>query len=200
MLKIIKKFIVARRMKKEGDEVQRIAQAIHTRIEDIADIVVEKLFNNNFSQDIAMNLDSEGIAMHVDVCDVAQEINVSEVADNVYVEASDIAYHMDISEVASYLDLDELAHHVEVDEGEIASNFCVSDITEALGICSSDVAAEMDILEVAQEAVNFMDVSSVIEDKVFEIVEVQISEMRDAIMDDVINEITDRLSGIGESE
>jgi len=188
MFKKIKTYFEARRANKIAAEVQRIIDALSGRvIEEVQEVVREELHDMN-------------IVDYLDYSEVAYHLDNSEIAEYVEVCAYDVAREMDTYDIAQEID---------IDYDEIAAQFCVSDIATCFE--ASDIACHIDESEIAQECVSIAENSlenylsqdswkQDVEDSMLGTLENMVAEMRDSVMDDTINEIADRLNGIGEDE
>ena len=188
MFKKLKTYFEARRANKIAAEVQRIIDALSGQvIEEVQDVVREELTTIDYSE----YLDFGDIAYHIDVADVAEYVEVS---------AYDVAREMDAYDIAQEID---------IDMDEIAGNICPSDIADYFDI--QDIANHIDESEVAQNCESIVENyvenhlsqdgwKQDVEDSMMGTLETMVSEMRDSVMDDTINEIADRLNGIGEDE
>ena len=107
------------------------------------------------------------------------------------------------------MDAYDIAQEIDIDMDEIAGNICPSDIADYFDI--QDIANHIDESEVAQNCESIVENyvenhlsqdgwKQDVEDSMMGTLETMVSEMRDSVMDDTINEIADRLNGIGEDE
>ena len=193
LIQRIRNYLEARRLNKTALEVRKIKDnlvEVFAENPQLYDLLIDNLPSIYSPSDIASEMCHHQVAQEIYTYQVAQDLCIYSIASEISLD--DVAYN---------IDLDDLAQNIEVYSADVADHLDIEDIASHLDIDSvvensveNIIQNNFDIEEIVEGFVN----TESLEENLVMTMEEQIAQFRDEIMNDVMNEIADRLSGIGE--